>query len=407
MKLAAVNATDWQIPRPVLSVARGRFFTGSRPATLDRLCAAFFALFILAAAGMALFVPERDWDLAAYVALAIEDRFDKPEALHAATWEIVRQNTSDKEFTVLTSAGEYRRAQFADASNFHSQLPMYRVKVGYVALVKALAPILGPVAAIQAINAASVLLLGGCLLFAMQRGGFLRGALFLVPLMMLSGFVLMARLGTPDMLAAALIVAGTMLLCSRMAWTAAPVLLAAVLVRPDTIIFLFALVLAALAFQWRLLPALTAFVLAVPLSITAGHIGWWPHFWFSTVEMQANMEGFRPAFSVAAYLTGLASGLAISMIKYNWPAVVALLLLGAWLVVRERRDIPKDIAMPMLAMMLAVGGKFVAFPMPYDRIYAVHLWLFAVSLLALWRPQLVPAASAREETQSDDAIRLG
>lgn len=360
----------------------------------NRLSAGFFALLILGLSAIALLVPEREWDLAAYVALAIEDQHETPQSLHAATWEIVRQNTTDKEFAYLTASSDYRRAQFADAENFASHLPMYRVKAGYIALLKALSPRFGPVGAIQVVNAVSALLLGAFLLLWMRRDGILQGVLFLAPLMMLSGAVAMARLATPDMLVAALIVAGIMLLCGRRPWASVPVLIGAFLVRPDALIFLFALVLASFAFGWRRVPALVAFiiaaVLAVPLASGADHGGWWPHFWFSTVEMQDNMAGFNPDFSFAVYLEGVARGLAIALIDHKWPAVLMLLLLAAWFVLREPREVRPRIAMPMVAALLAIGGKFAVFPLPDDRIYAVFLWLFALGVLALWRPNLLP-----------------
>jgi hypothetical protein len=362
-------------------------------AGLDRLSASLFALFIVGLALIAFLVPERNWDKVAYVALTIEDRYETPEALHAATWEVIRERATAEEFNLLTTDGAYRRAQFADASNFMSQLPMYRVKVGYIALLKMLEPALGPVGAIRAINVVSALLLGACLLLWMRRSGILQGALFLAPLMLLTGAVDMARLGAPDMLVAALSVAGTMLLTGRRPWFGVPLLVAAFLVRPDTLIFLFALVLAAIALRWRTLPALAAFLmsaaLTVPLSNGADHIGWWPHFWFSTVEMQNNLTGFSPDFSAVVYLKGLARGLAISVISHAWLAAAALLMLAAWFVIRRRADLPREIAMPMLAMLLAVGGKFVVFPLPDDRIYAVFLWMFALGVLVLWRPNLI------------------
>ncbi|HTV70261.1 MAG TPA: hypothetical protein VMF90_17170 [Rhizobiaceae bacterium] len=371
-------------------------------AGLDRFSAGLFALFIVGLALIAVLVPERNWDKVAYVALTIEDQYETPEALHAATWKIIRDRATDEEFNLLTTDGAYRQAQFADASNFVSQLPMYRVKVGYIALLKTLAPALGPVGAIRVINVVSVLLLGACLLLWMRRSGVLQGALFLAPLMLLTGAVDMARLGAPDMLVAALSVAGTMLLTGRKPWSGVPLLIAAFLVRPDTLIFLFALVLAGIALRWRTLPALTAFLisaaLTVPLSNGADHIGWWPHFWFSTVEMQNNMAGFNPDFSAIVYLKGVARGLAISVIQHGWLAAAVLLLLAAWFVIRRRTELPREIAMPMLGMVLAVGGKFVVFPLPDDRIYAVFLWMFALGVLALWKPNLI-------ETRNDWAQR--
>ncbi|UPJ47774.1 hypothetical protein IVB30_31795 [Bradyrhizobium sp. 200] len=78
-----------------------------------------------------------------------------------------------------------------------------------------------------------------------------------------------------------------------------------------------------------------------------------------------------------AYLIGFARGLAISLIEYNRLPVCLLLLLGACFMLRERREIPREFAVPMLAMVLAVGGKCVVFVISYGRIYAVYLWLLA------------------------------
>jgi hypothetical protein len=352
---------------------------------------AFVGLFFWAVAAIAMLAPERDWDMAAYVALAIQEPGMKADELHAKTWEIVRAKTTEKEFVELTQAGAYRQAQFSNAQNFVSQLPMYSVKVGYVTVLRALSPWLGPTRAIATINAFSVLLLGFCAYLALRMVGDFRGAVFMAPILMISSLTYMARLATPDMLVAALTVAGTLAFCARRPWLAAPILVAAFLVRPDTLIYLFALVLATQVFCWQRIPALLTFgaaaLMTFPIAGASDHIGWWPHFWFSTVEMQPSMDGFVPDFSAAIYLKGLALGAAKSLIAHQWVAVGALLLAFAGLLLGRDQRLPTYVGVPMLAAFLAVGGRFLVFPLPDDRIYAVNLWIFAACVLELWRLQ--------------------
>ena len=360
----------------------------------DIACAGLLALFFLVIASLAVIYPEREWDMVAYVALAIEDDADAAEDLHRASWELVRRNTSQDAFDRLTGGDDYRRAQYDEAANFVSQLPMYRMKVGYVALIRLLSPVTGPVAAMQWINAASALVLGAVLLGALWRAGIAQGGLLLAPFMMVTGLVPMVRLATPDLAVAALAIGGFVLLCNRRArWAAVPVLVAGFLVRPDMIVFMFALLLASQLLAWNRLPVLVSFALAavllVPLTTGAGHLGWWPHFWFSTVAVQHNLEGFQPPFSISVYLTGLGRGLALSIIHHNWLAIGIMLFLAGCLLLRERPVLARHSAAAMLAAVLAVGGKFVLFPLPDDRIYAAALWLFALALAWHWRPRLL------------------
>lgn len=99
------------------------------------------------------------------------------------------------------------------------------------------------------------------------------------------------------------------------------------------------------------------------------------------------MDGFVPDFSAAIYLKGLALGAAKSLIAHQWVAVGALLLAFAGLLLGRDQRLPTYVGVPMLAAFLAVGGRFLVFPLPDDRIYAVNLWIFAACVLELWRLQ--------------------
>ena len=142
----------------------------------------------------------------------------------------------------------------------------------------------------------------------------------------------------------------------------------------------------------RKLPLLVAFALSVGgyLLITGNldHPGWWPHFVFSNVELQNDMRGFAPAFDLMVYIKGLVRGVSVGLRNNDWLQVCAILLL-AWVILRRAGRQPVGIAASLfLAQVLCVGGKFVSFPLPDDRVYFLYVILATVLLLESWKPRL-------------------
>src|SRR4029078_7319024 len=133
------------------------------------------------------------------------------------------------------TTGDYRQRQLEDPRSFEAQLVMYRVKVGYVALGRVLGLVLPPLLALQAINALSLLLIAG--VASLWLRGMEEAAVFVVPAWMAMHLIEVAAMFTPDLLCAALALAGVALLrFERPAW-AAIVLAIATLVRPDFVLF--------------------------------------------------------------------------------------------------------------------------------------------------------------------------
>jgi hypothetical protein len=109
------------------------------------------------------------WDVVNYVAATYHDGDKSPEQVHRQTWQTVRDNVPQDVFLSLSAESDIRADKFADPDSHTSLLPMYRVKVGYVALLKLLSMAINPLQAMTYINAASVLLQ---LLSDTVRGGF-------------------------------------------------------------------------------------------------------------------------------------------------------------------------------------------------------------------------------------------
>ncbi|MCP3054781.1 hypothetical protein [Aurantimonas marianensis] len=390
MSLAENIATpvDWQ---PVRHLG-ARLRTMLSPRVVRAASIAVFTLVVLATAVFALVKPEYNWDMAPYIAVSLEDRISDPVELHREAWAGIKERASEGQWYELSEGNPYNADLWQNPAHFVSQLPMYRVKIGYLQTVRWLDRVIDPVFATTLVSSLSALAVGLVLLFWMVRHGFAESGLFLVLILLLAGYFNMGMLATPDLYMAVFGLVGIYLMVKNRPWPSVPFLVAMYLVRPDGIIFLFALLLAALAFGYARLPALVAFAVAVvayPLiAQAAGHPGWWPHFYFSNVALQNDMAGFSPAFSVIDYLRGVVRGISVALRMNNWPAIMALLLLGWVMLVLNGRAPARRAAMMLTAIVLCFLGKFVTFPLPDDRVYFMFVAAFAIILLEAWKPRL-------------------
>jgi len=112
------------------------------------------------------------------------------------------------------------------------------------------------------------------------------------------------------------------------------------------------------------------------------------HLYFSSVEQQMNMDGFDPAFSVAAYGKAFVNAVVRALTFNTWVGVAVLALAGWFATDRAGFRLDKRAGLVMAALVLAVLAKFVVFPIHDGRIYFPNLippfLLLASPLLALW-----------------------
>ncbi len=359
---------------------------------LDRAALTLFVLFVIAIAIIGVKKPEYNWDMAPYIAAAIKTDTISNEELHRKTWGMIEARASESQVYKLQAGNPYNLYQYQNPDAFVSMLPMYEVKIAYIATIRALTNLMDAVDAPVWISVISALIFGALVLWWMQQGGFLQGAPVVISIMLLSGYFYMARIATPDLLFAVFCLGGIYLMLRGRENLALPLLFTAFMIRPDNIIFLFALLLAAIAFNSKKTGAFALFAasLATYFWITGGndHPGWWTHFYFSNVEIQNTMVGFKPDFSLTAYLKGLMRGISVSLQNNNWPKLM-LVLIFAWALLARAGKLPDKKASAMLAtIVLTFGGKFIVFPLPDDRTYFVYIVAFTLILLETWKPRL-------------------
>ncbi|AWC23498.1 hypothetical protein CO731_02970 [Aminobacter sp. MSH1] len=364
---------------------------------LDRLAVAFFAVVCLGISVYALVRPDYNWDMVAYVATALEDRHSDPVELHAETWKLISERASESQLYALQQGNPYNLNQWQNPADFQSQLSMYRVKVGYIAILRALEPIAGLVNAAMLLSILPSLALGAFCLYWLAREGALQGAFVLAPLLVLADYAHMTTAVVPDMLVSLVSFVSIYLLLRRRDLAACLLLFASVFLRPDNIILVFALLLTAIAFGWRVFPLLVTFVAALAGGMIAakvgGHPGWWAHFYFSCVQIQNSMANFHPDFSLVDFARGYIRGAVVAVMDNEWPAIFALLLAGWALLGRAGRTRGGRENALVFALTIGTLGKFASFPLPDDRFYFVFIGAMSMVLVAMWRPRfdIMPA----------------
>ncbi|MDZ5696336.1 hypothetical protein [Chelativorans sp. M5D2P16] len=358
---------------------------------LDRAGALFLLLGVLATAAYGLVRPDYNWDMVAYIATALENRIDDAEALHAETWARIEAGADETQEYHLKYSNPYNLNQWENPADFQSQLSMYRVKVAYVALLRLLEPVTGLATGAILLSVVPSLCVGLLCLWWLWRAEALQGAFFLLPLLFLADYFRMTSAAVPDMLLALVSLSAVYALWRGRMWLGYSLLFASVFVRPDNIILIFAVLIAAVLFNWRKLPILFTFLAALAaclvISKVGGHPGWWAHFYFSCVEIQNSMAGFDPDFSLLAMIRGYVRGVVVALQFNDWPAILAVLT-GGWALLARYRSMGEPRA-NALAFALAIGtlGKFASFPLPDDRFYFVFIAGMALVLVASWKPR--------------------
>ena len=383
------NVVGWAMRT---SLAETLVATVTTRSVLDRLAVVFMALVIAGVAAYSWLRPAYNWDMVAYVATALENRIDDPVELHDRTWAEIEPGARDAQLYHLKFSNPYNLHQWENAADFQSQLSMYRVKVLYVGMLRWLEPVTGLATASILLSVLPSIAFGALCLWWLVREGAEQGLLLLAPFLAIADFITMTTMVTPDMLLAVMSLGAVLLLFRGRDALAGALLFASVFVRPDNIILIFALLIAAVLFGWRLRPMLVTFVASFAacllISKLGDHPGWWAHFYFSCVQIQNAMTDFSPDFSLIDFAKGYVRGVMVALTANDWPGLLLILLVGWAMLARAGRIAAGRTNALVFAMAIGTLGKFASFPLPDDRFYFTFIAAMGVILIASWKPRL-------------------
>lgn len=358
--------------------------------------AGFFSIVVLggfAAMMVALwhFRPIYNWDTLAYLASTVMGRMGEDAAqIHAYAYSTVRDAVPATAFAELTQTDPFRIRQFTDPNAFLSMLGMYEVKWLYVLVLKGLIPIFGPMAAFDVINGAALVVLVvsiGLWLRSTKLSGYAPLVIGLLFLLQFQGFAVTQQ---PDFLGNSLLVAALLSYDRKKDMLGSVLLFVSVLVRPDQVAVAGVVMACVWFLRDRNVPVLAitfalCLVAYIVISQSLHPTGWWPHFWFSTYQIQEDMTGFEPAFSVIVYLKAIGVNIYRSLFQNTWlGAYIVAIGFGAVFYFRCALASRRRQAL-MLAMLLAIAAKFVIFPLHDGRIYFSPLFVFFLLAFAGWQ----------------------
>lgn len=347
-------------------------------ALLVAAVAAYFVYFSLTR-------PAWDWDVVPYTLATLYDGAGDPAPAAARTWALVQGHVAPAEFAALISEGDYRRAVHADPQLLASQLPLYRSKLGYVLLLRALSAVLDPLQAMMAVSLAAAL---GTLALLYRQSLAVAGIATLAWFPIAKLFGLAASLATPDTLAAFVYLAGVVAWLGGRRGLAAALFVAGALVRLDGVVL--NLVLALALARERMWPAVglavgSLMAFAVDIAVS-GHLGWWTQFHFNFLQMRPDLRVPAPPFDPALYFLALRNE-AGHLMHLEWVhAALAMLLLTTVLVARRGE---RSARLLLGALVAGATLRLLIYPSTEPRLYGPLLFGLGAVLLHTLRP---PAA---------------
>jgi hypothetical protein len=346
--------------------------------------------------------PYNNWDEIGYVGSAISWSVKSPIEAQKLTFRFLREATSESSFSENTNISQYRKAVYHDPSVFALQLPFYKVKAGYVALVW-LSWKLGvnPVRATSAISALAAGCLGlivAAILVRALGGG--AGVVVYPLVLVLGGLASAARFSTPDAESALVVFSALWLLrSSSVDKTRVGVLLLclAVAIRPDNVILLLSCALV-LTFATIVTRSIEVPVFQIAEFSAIGVVVWfligklsgyygWKVLVHHSFTAFVNSASDLKVFGWSEYGRALLSGIAW-LVGYNrdfspqFPLVVVLTYLLIYFQ-EERRD-----ALLLAAVLMYMVVHFALFPSGQERLfYGVDTFIFAVGAIWAYRFQ--------------------
>ena len=333
-----------------------------------------------------------NWDAVAYTMAVQLDEGKSVDEAHTYTYKTLKDEIDTGLFQTLCCNGKYRQDQFNSSENLKSMMPMYALKPGYLALIKAVKLFTGlnEYQSMKYISIFSTLIM--TLLFFTTfffQKNFLQFAW--IPLVFFSQFLFLAKLMTPDAVTALLFLISVMLLVKNRLYTSYLLMALTLTFRPDMIV---ATGLAGLLplinkdFRMPIFNSIMFLSIYFLISASISHNGWWSHFYTSLISTQSNLDLFDPLFDLNKYFEILIGNTLwiLNDINYiGWFSLTFIIIfLSAYFVLEKKSQ---WINLITLSLSVAIIIKFIIFPKVDSRVYLAILvsaiYVFSLNSLNL------------------------
>jgi len=346
------------------------------------------------------------WDMLPYMGTVVSLDTSDPDLIHATTYTEFKKHAGEQMMSAMLAGDDFTETMHRNPSYFSQQLPFFKVKVIYVFICRLFSKMGVPLFYAVLIPSALALFFTGFIFFTWLHKHY--SALFssAISLSLLMVFFNLDtfRIASPDALCGAFILASAYFLVVRDSLRYYSVFaFLAVFTRPDTI-FLF-IVMACLLGVYNfknariLYPQLLSAVLAIALLYMVQKItGYnsYKMFYRSFVHLVPNPEDLDLQFELNTYLSGLKTGLLMSLNRISLYVFLALLVY-CFLKREEFADI-KVIWLEGLLISFIV--KLIFHPLIDDRFLFIYIDIMILFMLTEFKKGFTFAEQPRENIVS-------
>lgn len=347
--------------------------------------------------------PRYSWDMIPYMACVIQKTTPDPEACHAATYQLLRQELGDEKYDEF-SYNEYTLAMESDHEAFSENLPYYTIRIVYINMVNFFYQLGLPLSFSSLLpSLISVFLIILTLFFVLSKElkSSLVAAAISILILFLPPIIRMARLSTPDSLSALFLLLITVAYLYRSNWFLIFLLMAiSVMTRTDNVIWCSILLLLEALYssekKSKGLMLLFMFVLA-SIYLIINHLysnGGWEILFYSTfIERQNFPLSQTPSLTIGNYIWTM-----FTRTPEYLPWILLIFIGLYYLKIKNLKVLLKSRGSKIvLACILSFFSKFVLFPSFDSRFYFGLILMVGVALVVEWR-ELVKLYIPKSET---------
>jgi len=346
-----------------------------------------FALIALCIALFSVYKPDYNWDILTYTASVYSLESQDTIGIHDNSYAVVKNSIPPQAFSNLISNNKYREEMYTCAKCFFEQLPFYKVRPLYIALIFLLYKLnVNIVISTVAVSAFSIFIIGIFIFLWLKR---VTGNIWIVfiisVLLAMSPFLLDASSeSSPKALSAMLIFAALFLFFKRKFIPFLGIMLLSVFSRPDNLLLLILFALPLYLYKGEEIKIknfylFASFILALIffflINKWSDNYSWGVWYEDTFRERITNPAEYTPHFNITFYLKSFLKWL--GLFKFSFIGIQLILLFLTYIMSSVKiRDLRTNLDMLLLtAVAVSIFIHYVMYPVMDDK-YFIAQYLF-------------------------------
>ena len=362
--------------------------------------ALLFFLVTAYALSVSIYRPNLNWDMIMYIAAAKAFEESDINALHAFTYNRLKQSLSAEEYKRLVK-GSYRQTISTDPTAFAEQQPFYQIRPMYTGAVFLLYKAGMDIRLATHLISGVAVAVGMILLYLLSISSLAEPYPYVVPLLALFfGIDELAAYSTPDGMAFLAIILSAYLYLRQRIGILLMVLPLMLCIRTDLILFTTPLLLAVFILERDFRKGVAvSFILSVLVYVAVGaywnNPGWSTIFYFTLVHILSHPISMPPTLTPQHYITALFNGSRGLLDNGGFLLYLLIALVYLFRTVKRASQNSLSSALGSSSVLLFfvcaifIVSHFVLFPVAWNRFFIGPYMLSAVMLLVMLQDELL------------------